>query len=381
VADLDGDGQEDLVVTGYGKSENTWTIPPGSISILDPKSGSLRSILHAEDGLKFPHRPRPHDVDGDGDLDLIVGLGFFPCTFVPLGQPCGGLVLLMNDGKGHFSREDVIPPGDERFFHGVDVGDVDHDGWPDLVTVAETRSAPWDPGSAQVLVFPGKAGGFGDEGRAIAEGLGPFPQLFDVDGDGDLDVGGASFFGEKPGFHWLENRGGDFQPRTIDQSAGPAIQMTLSRQFLPAGGVVALGSNHANQKRSPEGPKPEFALYRAPADPTAQGARWEKEVLLDGFSPENRAGQLSPGIFGLGDVSGEGLLDVVLSADGDPRVFLLLQREEGVFAPVLLADDLPQAGGALIHDLDGDGDSDIVMTSYEKDAVVFFENLGEGISP
>jgi hypothetical protein len=381
MADLDGDGQDDLIVTGYGKSESEWTIPPGSISILDPKTGSTRRILHEDEDLKFPHRPLPWDVDDDGDIDLIVGMGFFPCTFVPFGQPCGGLVLLINDGTGHFSREDLVAPGDTRFFHGVDVGDVDHDGWPDLVTVAETRSAPWDPGGAEALLFSGKPGGFNREGRFIADGLGPFPQFFDVDNDGDLDVGGASFFGQKTGFHWLENRNGKFKSRAIDSEAGPAIQMTLSRDFLSGGEVVALGSNHVNQERSPDGPKPELALYRAPPDPSAAGAQWEKEILVDGFLPENRAGQLSPGIFGLGDISGEGLADVILSADGDPRVFAVLQKEGGDFVSVLLADDLPQAGGALIHDLDGDGDSDIVMTSYEKDAVVVFENLSEGESP
>ncbi|MFZ9887143.1 MAG: FG-GAP repeat domain-containing protein, partial [Myxococcota bacterium] len=116
--------------------------------------------------------------------------------------------------------------------------------------------------------------------------------------------------------------------------------------------------------------------YRAPGVPTERSTTWRKQVLLENFNPEDRAGKLSPGIFGLGDVNQDGRLDVVLSADGDPRVFLLEQTAAADFEVVVLADDMPQAGGVLVHDVDGDGDNDILVTSYEANGLWVFDNEG-----
>lgn len=371
-ADIDGDTVPELIVAGYGKTEDSLSVAPGSIAAI-PLDGSAPKVLLAEeDQLRFPHRPFPFDVDEDGDIDLIVGLGFFPCTFVPFGQPCGGLVIMRNDGRGGFEIDPIVEPGTPEFFHGVDVGDIDNDGLLDLVTVAERRDSPFSGSTAETVVFPGIERGFSKERKVLAEGLGPFPQIFDVNDDGNLDIAGAGFFGERPGYSWLQNKDGDFIRSDIDTEAGPSIQFWLSREILP-GKLVGLGSNHANPVRTPDGPDARFSMFIAPDDPDARDVPWEEVVLIDDFEPENRSGQLSPGVFGFGDVNQDGFLDVVLSADGDPRIFLLLNGPDGL-KPHVIADDMRQAGGALIFDVDQDGDQDIVMTAYEADAIVVFEN-------
>ncbi len=76
-----------------------------------------------------------HDFDGDGNID-IVGVQNFSGPQVETGHFDGGIgVLLLGDGKGGFTpataqQSGIALPGDSR---GLAVGDVNQDGWPDLV--------------------------------------------------------------------------------------------------------------------------------------------------------------------------------------------------------------------------------------------------------
>jgi hypothetical protein len=100
------------------------------------------------------------------------------------------------------------------------------------------------------------------------------------------------------------------------------------------------------------------------ADP---GEPWEKVQLSSGIVSDPGsflAPMAAPGIFDVGDLDYDGDEDIALSGDGDPTVYWMEQTTPGTFVMHVLHDDLPQAGGMKIADLDGDGCNEIVVTGY-----------------
>ena len=120
------------------------------------------------------------DLDLDGDLDIVYANG--------QGYSAAGVALKprvhLNDGTGVFSDQtDVRVPGITGWFRGVEAGDVDRDGDPDLLLVQDFAKKP------KLLMNEG-AGIFSDGSVRLpnvnlssARG-----QFADVDNDGDLDI-------------------------------------------------------------------------------------------------------------------------------------------------------------------------------------------------
>ncbi len=373
--DLNGDGRTDLVVSALGPKPDG-RVPFGSVkAYLARDNGFDRvELLGLVDEVRFPNKPTVFDVDADGDVDVIVPLGFFPCSFELFGRPCGGVVMLTNRGDGTFDRRDLVKSGDRRFYHGVEVVDIDGDGTRDLVSVAETRDSPFDKGTSELAVFRGVANSPGEFGafEGVGSGLGTFPAVGDIDGDGDLDVASSEFFGEKRvSYSWLENpgQGRDFQRHVISDAQGPGFGLELVPNLLGDGQLAAVGTNHTNQVRKKEDAPSEVSLFTPGSDVRQP---WNHRSLLTGFNPENRAGQFSPGLFGIGDLDGDGRRDIVVSGDGDPRVFVLFQRSEASFETAVLEPELRQAGSMLIHDFDRDGKNELVVSGYEKHALFLY---------
>jgi hypothetical protein len=84
---------------------------------------------------------------------------------------------------------------------------------------------------------------------------------------------------------------------------------------------------------------------------------------------------MAPGVFGWGDVNGDGDIDIAVSGDWDDRIFVLEQNGPGSFTTYTLAEGLGQASGMKIVDTDKDGNAEIVVTSYEQNAVYIFEYI------
>jgi hypothetical protein len=146
-ADVDGDGWEDIYVTGFGRNASiatTTTAPsPTSRTRLGLGGGGWSA------GCGFA------DYDRDGELDLFVSryvkmdLGNLPefgqgktCTYRGIAVQCGprGLpgesdFLFHNDGDGHFTEvSEKAGVADARGYFGMGIAwfDSNDDGWPDL---------------------------------------------------------------------------------------------------------------------------------------------------------------------------------------------------------------------------------------------------------
>jgi hypothetical protein len=372
--DLDGDGRVDLIASALGPVPQD-RVPPGSVRryLRRDNGWETADLLTPDDGVRFPNQPTLTDLDNDGDLDALLPLGFFPCSFELFGSPCGGLLRFDNDGAGTFSRKDLVAPGSPTFHHGVEPADLDGDGIVDLVTIGERRGAPWDAGETELTWHRGQGGGVFAEPAGLGAGLSTFPAVGDIDDDGDIDVAGGEFLGaERASFAWMENTGVDkpFVRHVISDAFGPGFGLQLVPDLLGDGRIVGLGTNHTNPVRRPDDEAPALVLFVPRDDPTAP---WEGRVLLDDFAPEDRSGQFAPGLFGTGDLDGDGRLDIVVAGDGDPRVFVLLQTSPGDFAVEVLESQLGQAGGMLIANLDDDEAQELVVTGYEDHVVLLYD--------
>ncbi len=383
VADMDGDGDLDLIVNSYG-----WRgidplpvqFPPGSITVyLNGGDGlddwTAKPVITREYGVYFPNEALPHDIDDDGDLDLLISTGFFVCEFNPEVGPCGGL-FWMEHTDDSWVRHDIVPYGSPDFYHRTEFVDVDRDGIDDLVSVAELlddAEAQWFRG----LEEPGR---FESTPRVIGQGGGSLPVVHDVDGDGDLDLASGQYFLEGQSYVWFENvappsdahRAGVWERHTITDTQGRTIQLSVIPNLYGDGTDGWVGSNHVPALEAPDDTKAGIYVMTPPSDPRLPWDQREISHNIESRPTVGAAFQAAPGVFSWGDVDDDGDIDLTVSGDGDNRVFWFEQTTPGQFVQHVLAESFGQAAGGSVADLDGDGDHEVAFTSYETHEVLIF---------
>ena len=199
--DFNGDGKPDLAVnTGTGIQ-----VLLGTGKALTPLAAGQSITLAGAGCLRSG---QASDINGDGILDLVLTsssgvvayLGNGDGTFTlksttPTSTGSGYLVLadFNRDGKLDFATAGnlwALGNGDGTFqtpqpititsgdFNNVAVGDVNNDGWPDLVLTTLNEPAVY-------LALNNQADGF-TQGPTVAQ-YGSAPILTDLNGDGNLD--------------------------------------------------------------------------------------------------------------------------------------------------------------------------------------------------
>jgi hypothetical protein len=147
--DIEGDGDEDLLVTNFSMEPNALYLNDGDgrfRDVADPAGigGPSRRLLGWGVALM--------DVDGDADLDAIAANGHVYRQADADGTDstyAQADMLLLNDGKGRFSP--TAWAGDERLVsRALSVGDLDDDGHLDLIVL---------PRSGRPRVFAGSGAG------------------------------------------------------------------------------------------------------------------------------------------------------------------------------------------------------------------------------
>lgn len=173
VADLDGDGNLDFAVAN--RESDTVSLRYGDGTGLFP------------DGAEVPTRPAPQDVDlsdleGDGLLDLVVG------TNDELAAEAGTLAVLRGSGPAQFTE--IRTYETLRFINSVTAADFDEDGFLDFVIGTGNNGAfgfdEQAPGYVSVV-----GGRPGTAMQIVVSQVGKSASdvvVADLDGDADLDV-------------------------------------------------------------------------------------------------------------------------------------------------------------------------------------------------
>lgn len=403
VVDVDGDDQLDIAVSRLLSvpTPNPLNSLNGGVTV-HAFDGDLSTWLPADDvvlagdRVLYPGITLWSDLDGDNDLDALVPSGGNACetTIGPISTPpCGALRWWEQTATG-WTRHD-LRTGEPLYAQQVALADLDDDGLVDLVASVERDPLIGGTPSSQTYWLKGTTGAdrFETTPRVIADLGGPFPELVDLDGDGDLDV----LVGQNVpdgAVRWIEQLrapgepadtadtaipagadAGDWVVHTIDDDLGPIRQARFVPDLLGPGEDRVVVTNHTNTTTTPPDPwASQVVLYEPPADPTDP---WPDPVVISGTiapaGPVGVATQPAPGIFAVGDVDDDDDLDLLVAGFGDPRVLWLEQGAAGAFTQHDLLTAFGQSGGIQVVDLDADGDHELVVTSFANDEVLVLE--------
>jgi hypothetical protein len=210
VADLDGDGDDELV---FGTPDLSLAAhDSGGVFVWDPSAGPapVWSWALPQQFVATGRGLAVGDVDGDSFPDLVVGSDGWDENFV---GDYGRVDVFYNDGAGGFPAvPDVTLRGDagDRLGHAVAVCDVDGDGVSDVVAAALQDEDPASGVSNQgsVAVWLGTTFGVDRVATGKVHGATPVGGVLlpdadalmgrrlaagDVDGDGRCDVVATSY--------------------------------------------------------------------------------------------------------------------------------------------------------------------------------------------
>ncbi|BBM85038.1 FG-GAP repeat domain-containing protein [Candidatus Uabimicrobium amorphum] len=378
VADLDNDGHDELVVSVFADSS---PLGAGFVSIYKRQDGInkwQKFYLPGSENIAFPNDTTIIDIDGDNDLDIILPSGFLATA----PYHSGALRWFENLGQNKWKTH-VICKEQKLFYHYVAYEDIDNDGIHDMVTVGEFKGLTGES-EAKVQFFKGLGEAkFAQKPTTIMNScLGSIPTLRDLDNDGDLDIISAQYFAKGASAAWLENKGsGKWEKHIIENGVGPCIQLSIIDNLCHNGQTMAVLSNHVNTHDQPKGPTEGIFMYEVPSDYKNLTKPWSRKLISKGIKSRPSpwgAPQAAPGVFQCGDVTGNHLQDIVVSGDGDSRIFLLEQTQPGHFETKVLMDNMAQAGVA-VADLDEDGICEIIVSSYEHNKIVILQRSMEKV--
>ncbi|MGA9643097.1 MAG: FG-GAP-like repeat-containing protein [Terriglobales bacterium] len=124
VADLNGDGHPDLIVSAWGQSINNQT---GQVVVLlGNGDGTFQPAVAYNSGEHGGTSAAVADVNGDGKPDLVTSNA---------GSGFGVVGVLLGNGDGAFQAAEDYPSGGNGYPESVVLADVNGDGLPDVVLV------------------------------------------------------------------------------------------------------------------------------------------------------------------------------------------------------------------------------------------------------
>ncbi|MBI1192496.1 MAG: T9SS type A sorting domain-containing protein [Bacteroidetes bacterium] len=332
LADLENDGDLDIVVASVGVQRAAWFRNNGSgtFTLRSLSAFGLSTVDDATDVHVF-------DANADGFPDVAVAL-----------VDENAVDLFLYTGSGNFTPAIRIT---DRTFYGtaVESMDVDGDGDEDLLSgSANDAKLAWyeNLGSASGTFGPNQ---FINQAAAGISAV----AVADLNGDGDLDVVSVSGLDQKVA--WYPNQGGlSFGTQSIiDQNP-----------FFPRNLVAADLDNDGDADLAVIGDE-RLKLYRNSGSGT-----FSISTVFDGLDDAR-------GIRAA-DLNGDGLPDLVVTSWFDSKLSWFRNFGGGLFGTRQIIASPGGADGLVADDWDGDGDLDLAVGGEFSDQIEYYQNLGAG---
>jgi len=373
--DLDRDGDLDLVATGRETGELVWYERTASTWIARPVGGTVAGARSAT----------AVDFDDDGDLDLVAAAEF--------DDHGSWWENLSHHRRAAFTAAGTLTSGVDHLYDLIIV-DVDRDGSPDILD--HRRSEPAEP---DIVIWRQTTGSWGPT-PVVSDFDGPTDVVVeDLDGDGDLDLAAIAIFSQAVA--WFEGDGGGGFTKHVLATGYDG--RSIEAGDLDCDGDLDLVSTLVSG--------PDATLWWNNGD----GSGWVAETLTTTYDHErvwirDLVGDAAPDlVFGsswhfwevwenrlcsgggwapdviagigmsdvaFGDFDGDGRTDFAAVEVGLDTVSVYL--DPGTWTRHDLTTSHDGADEIRAADMDLDGDVDLVTTAYYDGEVTWWENDGTG---
>jgi hypothetical protein len=345
VADLDGDGLNDIIVVNNARSRITLLynqtgktnlaerVKPSGRREFNELPPDARFRLDSIASEKRISSLVVADLNGDGRPDIAY-----------YGEP-KELVVLYNQGSNVWSNPKRWPIEDGQLTaNALCTGDLNGDGRTDLVLLAENL----------VYFIPQKEDHtLGEPEKIPFSGSVKSVQVLDVDGDGRSDLLLVNWEDRNPFRFRLQKTDGHLGPERY--FASPPIRSYLADNLEQnkKTQIITIAQNSGRAQIS------EFV--RKPAE-VLSGSFLEGQLQVLPLSKTDKARR---GVL-WADVNGDGLLDLLVAEPESGQLSLFLQQKDGSLATAKTFPTLAGITDLAVADWEGDGHPEIFMLSADE---------------
>jgi hypothetical protein len=359
VADLNADGKPDLIVISQCNNYNNCDL--GSVGVLlGNGDGTFQVASSYSTGGRSAYSAAVADVNSDGKLDVVVG---DQCDY---SSDCGNgvIAVLLGNGDGTLKTPSTYNAGGMSL-SSLLVKDVNGDGKPDILATDGCADNSCSSGSVGVLLGNGN-GTFQAPISYDPGGSGSFSMaMADVNGDGKLDLLVANTCANNSNCNngnvgvLFGNGDGTFLPPVAYGAGGSD---TFSVALADVNGDGKLDLLVANACSSSSCNNGSVGVLLGNGDGTFQTA-----------TTYSSAGLYADDV-AVGDINGDGNPDLVVTNECDGNSCtngtfgVLLGNGDGTFqAPVSYNSGGVTATSVALADVNGDGKLDLLLTNQCSD--------------
>ena len=326
-ADVNGDGQPDLITANYGSD---------TVSVLKNNgTGVFAYKVDYATGIS-PSSVTSADVNGDSKLDLIVA-----------NFDSGTVSVLKNNGDGTFATKEDYATG--LYSISVTSADVNGEGQRDLIAA--------NAGIDKVSVLENN--GDGTFATKVDYTTGDYPisvTSADVNGDGQLDLIVANY--SSATLSVLKNNGDGTFASKVDYQTGLSPYSVTSADVNDDGQLDLIVANYRSATVS---------VLKNNGDGTFAA----KVDYTTGSSPDAVTSV---------DVNGDGQLDLIVANSGSATVSVLKNNGDGTFATKVDYTTGSSPDAVTSADVNGDGQLDLIVANGESKTVSVLLNTSGGFT-
>ena len=331
LGDVNGDGTLDIITANQGSSNVSVLLGTGNGSF----AGQAVDTLNAAQSYSVALG----DVNGDGKLDIVAG-----------NRSGSNGSLLLGNGDGTFQASQVFSAGGAQCF--VALGDVNGDGKLDIVIARA--------GNDVALVI-GNGNGTFQGPQTVGSGTNPRSlSLADVNGDGRLDILTANFGSTANNASVLLGNGNGTFQGAANFATGTNPRSAVLGDVNGDGRLDIVAANYNSDNASVilgTGGSATFATFSP------------QQTFTTGNGAQSQA---------LGDLNGDGKLDMVTANGGNSTASVLLGNGNGTFAAKTDFATGTAPRSVTLGDVNDDGRLDIITANRDSNTASVLLGNGNG---